>query len=82
MGANLEKIYWESYVPAIESQKGFFWTRLLRHYESTASYEIDISFGTEAQRAAWAVSKEHQKAWPKIEAVASTITWQGFNVLG
>ena len=81
MGKKLEKLYREAYIPAIKVQKGFLWTRLLRHYESSTQYEIDISFNTEAQRAAWAVSKEHQDAWPKIEAVSSKITWQGFDEL-
>lgn len=81
MDKKLEKLYREAYVPAIKVQKGFLWTRLLRHYESSSQYEIDISFGTEAQRAAWAGSKEHQEAWPKIEALSSKITWQGFDVL-
>ena len=81
MDKKLEKLYREAYVSAIKVQKGFLFTRLLRHYESSTSYEIDISFETEAQRAAWAVSEEHQEAWPKIEAVASKITWQGFDVL-
>ena len=81
MDKKLEKLYRDAYVSAIKVQKGFLFTRLLRHYESSTSYEIDISFETEAQRAAWAVSEEHQEAWPKIEAVASKITWQGFDVL-
>lgn len=81
MGKKLEKLYRDAYVPAIKVQKGFLSTRLLRHYESSTHYEIDISFETEAQRATWAVSKEHQDAWPKIEAIGAKITWQGFDVL-
>lgn len=81
MGKKLEKLYRDAYVPAIKVQKGFLATRLLRHYESSTRYEIDISFETEAQRATWAVSKEHQEAWPKIEAIGAKITWQGFDVL-
>lgn len=81
MGKKLEKLYRDAYVPAIKVQKGFLSTRLLRHYESLTHYEIDISFETEAQRATWAVSKEHQDAWPKIEAIGAKITWQGFDVL-
>ena len=81
MGKKLEKLYRDAYVPAIKVQKGFLSTRLLRHYESSTMYEIDISFETEAQRATWAVSKEHEEAWPKIEAVGAKITWQGFDVL-
>jgi heme-degrading monooxygenase HmoA len=80
-GPELESLYHSSYVPAIKVQDGFLWSRLLRHYDSNSNYEIDISFRTEKQRAAWAQSKEHQAAWPKIEAVGAKITWQGFDQL-
>jgi heme-degrading monooxygenase HmoA len=80
-GPTLEELYQSAYVPAIEVQEGFLWSRLLRYYDSTRNYEIDISFETEKQRTAWAQSKEHQNAWPKIEAVGEKITWQGLDVL-
>lgn len=80
-GPDLEKLYHSSYVPAIKVQDGFLSTRLLRQYDSVSKYEIDISFKTEKQRAAWAQSKEHQAAWPKIEEVGAKITWQGFDQL-
>lgn len=80
-GPELEKLYRSAYVPAIKVQDGFLWSRLLRHYDSDIKYEIDISFKTEKQRAAWAASKEHQGAWPKIEEVGAKITWQGFDQL-
>lgn len=80
-GPELEKLYHSAYVPAIKIQEGFLWSRLLRHYDSTSKYEIDISFKTEKQRAAWAQSQEHQAAWPMIEQVGEKITWQGFDQL-
>ena len=80
-GPDLEKLYHSSYVPAIKVQDGFLSTRLLRHYDSNSKYEIDISFKTEKQRAAWAQSKEHQSAWPKVEELGAKITWQGFDQL-
>jgi heme-degrading monooxygenase HmoA len=80
-GPELEKLYHSAYVPAIRVQNGFLWSRLLRHYDSSNKYEIDISFSTEKQRATWAQSKEHQAAWPKIEEVSAKITWQGFDQL-
>ncbi|MCI0423913.1 MAG: hypothetical protein L0312_32665 [Acidobacteria bacterium] len=80
-GPELEKLYHAAYVPAIKVQDGFLASRLLRHYDSSSKYEIDISFKTEKQRAAWAQSKEHQAAWPKIEEVGAKITWQGFDQL-
>ena len=80
-GPELEKLYHSAYVPAIKVQDGFLSSRLLRQYESQAKYEIDISFKTEKQRAAWAQSKEHQSAWPKVEELGAKITWQGFDQL-
>jgi len=80
-GPDLEKLYQTAYVPAIKVQEGFLSTRLLRHYDSNNQYEIDISFKTEKQRAAWAQSKEHQAAWPKVEELGAKITWQGFDQL-
>ena len=80
-GPELERLYHAAYVPAIKSQPGFLSSRLLRHYESTSKYEIDISFTSENQRAAWAQSKEHQAAWPKIQEVGEKISWEGFDVL-
>ena len=80
-GPEFEKLYHSTYVPAIKVQEGFLSTRLLRQYDSNSKYEIDISFKTEKQRAAWAQSKEHQSAWPKVEEVGAKITWQGFDQL-
>ena len=81
MGTRLEKLYKDVYVPAIKVQDGFLRTKLLRQYESSSNYEIDIVFNSEKQRASWAISSEHQEAWPKIEAICSKITWQGFDEL-
>ena len=80
-GPELEKLYHSAYVPAIKVQDGFLSTRLLRQFDSNSKYEIDISFKTEKQRAAWAQSKEHQSAWPKVEELGAKITWQGFDQL-
>jgi len=80
-GPELEKIFQTAYIPAIKVQDGFLWTRLLRGYDSNSSYEIDISFKSEKQRAAWAQSKEHQSAWPRVEEVSAKISWQGFDQL-
>ena len=56
-GPELEKIFQNAYIPAIKVQEGFLWSRLLRRYDSNSNYEIDISFKSEKQRAAWARPK-------------------------
>jgi len=80
-GPELEKLFHTAYIPAIKVQGGFLWARLLRKYESNSAYEIDISFKSEKLRVAWAQSKEHQSAWPKIEEIGAKISWQGFDQL-
>ena len=80
-GPELEKVFHVSYIPAIKVQDGFLWARLLRKYESDSLYEIDISFKSEKKRAAWAQSKEHQAAWPKVQESSAKISWQGFDQL-
>ena len=80
-GPELEKIFQTAYIPAIKVQDGFLWTRLLRRYDSNSSYEIDISFSSEKQRAAWAESKKHKSAWPRVEEVSAKISWQGYDQL-
>jgi heme-degrading monooxygenase HmoA len=80
-GPELENVFHTAYIPAIKVQDGFLSARLLRRYESDSSYEIDISFKSEKKRAAWAQSKEHQLAWPKVEAISAKISWLGFDQL-
>jgi len=80
-GPELEKLFHTAYISAIKVQDGFLWARLLREYESKSNYEIDISFKSEKLRAAWAESKEHQTAWPKIEEIAAKISWKGYDQL-
>jgi heme-degrading monooxygenase HmoA len=80
-GLDLENLYHSAYVPAIKVQEGFLSSRLLRQYDSSSKYQIDISFKTEKLRAAWAQSKEHQSAWPRVEELSAKITWQGFDLL-
>jgi len=87
MDKEFESLYHKAYVPAIKVQDGFRQTRLLKINGVnspglvSSRYEIDILFDNEKKRADWAKSSEHQEAWPKIEAVSSKITWQGFNEL-
>ncbi|MGH2460533.1 MAG: antibiotic biosynthesis monooxygenase family protein [Chloroflexota bacterium] len=80
-GAALENLYHQAYVPAITKQVGFRSTTLLRAYESETRYEIDITFETEAQRQAWADGAEHAETWPRIVALCTEVSAQGFDIL-
>jgi heme-degrading monooxygenase HmoA len=77
----LERQYHSAYLPAIRKQKGFQSSVLLRKRDLRDHYEIDIAFESEALRAAWAQSTDHEMAWKKMEEPISQITVQGFDVL-
>ena len=80
-GADLENLYHRVYVPAIAKQAGFRSTTLLRAYDSASRYEIDITFDTEAQRQAWADGAEHAETWPRVVALCTEFSAQGFEIL-
>lgn len=79
--AALEDLYHQAYVPAITKQVGFRSTTLLRAYDSETQYEIDITFETEAQRQAWADGADHAETWPRIVALCTDVSAQGFDIL-
>lgn len=80
-GAALGDLYHRVYVPVIMRQVGFGSTTLLRAYDSETRYEIDITFETEAQRQAWADGADHAETWPRIVALCTEVSAQGFNIL-
>ncbi|MBM3262291.1 MAG: antibiotic biosynthesis monooxygenase [candidate division Zixibacteria bacterium] len=77
----LEETYRNAYVPAIVVQDGYVSTALIKSMNGMRRYQIDIAFETEEKRLHWVASKEHQEAWPSIDALCHTITWQGFDVI-
>lgn len=79
--ARFEELYRNAFVPAISKQEGFLRAQLLRAFEQSEVYEIDIYFETEELRERWANSADHQEVWPQIEKACREITPQGFDVL-
>jgi heme-degrading monooxygenase HmoA len=80
-GPALENVYRTAYVPAISKQDGFRATTLLRAGDDADRYEIDIEFDSEAQRQAWADGADHAATWPRIVALCTEFTAQGFEIL-
>ena len=76
----LEKIFRETFIPAISVQKGFKSVSLLKPGNSMRGYQIQLRFGTEEQRQVWVASDEHQKAFPKVAELCSTVSWQLFDI--
>jgi heme-degrading monooxygenase HmoA len=76
-----ENRYRTVYLPIVQRQKGFRSSRLLRKRDSQDYYEIDLAFDSEALRATWASSQDHDRAWNPMGEVIAQITVQGFDVL-
>jgi heme-degrading monooxygenase HmoA len=76
-----ENRYRMVYLPIVQRQKGFRSSRLLRKRESQDHYEIDLAFDSEALRATWASSQDHDRAWKPMGEVIAQITVQGFDVV-
>lgn len=64
----LERIFIESFRPAITFQPGFHHVELLRPNEPQWDYRLVIVFSSQPQQQAWVASDTHQKVWPQIES--------------
>ena len=91
--ADFEKMYVQSYVPALRKQQGYLRSKLLRVFPEKVAREIDAAptefnyqmelvFDTEENRRKWVASKEHMKAWPHASDMAEEFAWRGFDVVG
>ena len=89
-----EKMYRTIYVPALKLQKGYLGSKLIRlfadNYEkeilgepSTYNYQMQLYFASEEDRRHWVASPIHvKKAWPSAQALAKTVKWRGYDVVG
>lgn len=88
-----EKMYAESYVPALRKQQGYLRSNLLRVFLENAAreigasptefnYQMELVFDTEENRRKWVASKEHVTVWPLASGMAEKFAWRGFDVVG
>ena len=91
--ADFERMYAESYVPALKKQTGYLYSNLLRIFSEKVAneieaattefnYQMELVFDTEANRRKWVASKEHAKAWPEASGMAENFAWRGFDLVG
>ena len=91
--ALFERMYAESYVPALRKQQGYLRSSLLRLFPQSVArgikaaptdfnYQIELVFDTEENRRKWVASKEHAKAWPLASGMAEKFAWRGFDIVG
>jgi len=90
--AEFETAYRDIFQPALRKQAGFVTSKLLRLYPaariaeiqglpSEFNYEFNFVFESEEARRRWAVSKDHDVAWPPISAIARNVGWRGYDVV-
>lgn len=91
--AEFEKMFAESYVPAMRKQQGYQGSTLLRLYATDVAnqimatptefnYQMELVFDTEENRQKWVASAEHTKAWPEASGMAKKFAWRGFDLVG
>jgi heme-degrading monooxygenase HmoA len=90
---DFEKMYIESYVPALRKQKGYIGSKLLKLFPKEVAeeieaaptefnYQMNLIFDTEENRRLWVASEEHQAVWPLAEGMSRSVAWRGFDVVG
>jgi antibiotic biosynthesis monooxygenase (ABM) superfamily enzyme len=85
-----EDMYEKVYIPAMQVQKGYLGSRLLRVFalgegEETGTqynYQMNLVFDTEENRLKWVASDEHQDAFPKAKALAEGFAGEKYDVVG
>ena len=88
-----ERMYSESYVPALRKQQGYLRSSLLRLFPQGVAreieaapteynYQMELVFDTDENRRKWVASREHAQAWPLASGMAEKFAWRGFDVVG
>ncbi|HIE29780.1 TPA: hypothetical protein EYP66_21130 [Candidatus Poribacteria bacterium] len=89
---DFENMYVESYVPALQKQRGYLGSKLLRLFPSEIAkeieaahtefnYQMELMFDTEENRRLWVASEEHIVVWPLAEGMSRNVAWQGFDIV-
>jgi len=88
-----ENMYKNVYVPAMRTQAGYLWSKLIRIFPPDAekkiqgettdyNYQLQFSFDSEANRQKWVASTIHVKtAWPAAAALAKSYKWRAYDVM-
>jgi hypothetical protein len=90
--AEFERVYREAFEPALRQQVGFQHVRFLRLYgpevcseidaaPTQFNYQVNFTFDSEQNRRRWAVSADHDTAWPRFSAIARRAQWRGYEVI-
>jgi antibiotic biosynthesis monooxygenase (ABM) superfamily enzyme len=89
---DFEKMYADSYVPAMQKQRGYLGSKLLRLFppeiaeeieaaRTEFNYQMELMFDTEENRRLWVASEEHAAVWPLAEGMSRKVAWRGFDIV-
>lgn len=77
----LEKIYVETFRPAISRQEGFHAVALLRPAEDGSNYLLSIAFDDESFQQKWVATDIHQQVWPQMEQHCAGYSLRRYNAV-
>jgi len=92
-GGDFQRMYADSYVPALKKQQGYVGSKLLRIFppetareieavETEFNFQMELIFDTEENRRLWVASEEHGQVWPLAASMAAEVAWRGYEVVG
>ena len=67
-GRELERVFEDTFRPAISRQEGFRAVTLLRAQEQKDSYVLSIVFDDQSLQQKWVATALHQEVWPQMES--------------
>ena len=77
----LEKMFVETFRPAISQQEGFRAVHLLRPYQGDGDYRLTIAFENRDLQQKWVAKDLHQDVWPKMQAHCTDCVITSYNAV-
>ncbi|HEX5482266.1 MAG TPA: antibiotic biosynthesis monooxygenase family protein [Terriglobia bacterium] len=77
----LEKIYAETFRPAISRQAGFSAVALLRPTEGESNYLLSLAFDDQSFQQQWVATDIHQQVWPQMEQHCARYSLKRYNTV-
>jgi len=79
------------YKPALQKQKGYLGSKLLKLYPKEIAsefnatpteynYQLELVFDTEENRRLWAISNDHSAVWKLAEFIFEKVKWKGYDI--
>ena len=88
-----EDMYSRYYMPALQKQKGYLGSKLLKVYSHDVAsefdatpteynYQMELNFDSESNRRVWASGSDHSAVWRLVEVLSEKTQWRGYDAIG